>query len=404
MAVKNLTDLLNEGVQGRHVLVRSDFNVPLDADGVITDKGRIVASLPTIKALSEAGARVILMAHLGRPKGEVKPEFSLAPVAEALSEELGQYVALAGDVVGEDAHERANGLDDGDVLLLENVRFDPRETSKDAAERGAFADQLVALAANNGAFVSDGFGVVHRAQASVYDVAQRLPHYAGGLVEKEINVLHTIVENPERPYVVVLGGAKVSDKLGVIEALAAKADKVIIGGGMCYTFLAAQGINVQQSLLQEEQIDKCKALLAEFGDKLVLPVDLVAAEGFAADAKNTVVALDAIPEGWMSLDVGPETVTKYAEVLRSAKTVFWNGPMGVFEFEAFSSGTRGVAEAIIEATNQGAFSVVGGGDSAAAVRLLGLPESGFSHISTGGGASLEFLEGKTLPGVDVLQS
>ena len=404
MAVKNLTDLINEGVAGRHVLVRSDFNVPLNDEGVITDKGRIIASLPTIKALAEAGARVILMAHLGRPKGEVTPEFSLAPVAEALSEELGQFVALAGDVVGEDAHERANGLDDGDVLLLENVRFDPRETSKDAAERGAFADQLVALAANNGAFVSDGFGVVHRAQASVYDVAQRLPHYAGGLVEKEIDVLNTIAENPQRPYVVVLGGAKVSDKLGVIEALAGKADKVIIGGGMCYTFLAAQGINVQQSLLQEEQIDKCKALLAEFGDKLVLPVDLVAAESFAADAANTVVALDAIPEGWMSLDVGPETVAKYAEVLRSAKTIFWNGPMGVFEFEAFSAGTRGVAEAIIEATSQGAFSVVGGGDSAAAVRLLGLPEDGFSHISTGGGASLEFLEGKTLPGVDVLQS
>ena len=404
MAVKNLTDLINEGVAGRHVLVRSDFNVPLNDEGVITDKGRIIASLPTIKALAGAGARVILMAHLGRPKGEVTPEFSLAPVAEALSEELGQFVALAGDVVGEDAHERANGLDDGDVLLLENVRFDPRETSKDAAERGAFADQLVALAANNGAFVSDGFGVVHRAQASVYDVAQRLPHYAGGLVEKEIDVLNTIAENPQRPYVVVLGGAKVSDKLGVIEALAGKADKVIIGGGMCYTFLAAQGINVQQSLLQEEQIDKCKALLAEFGDKLVLPVDLVAAEGFAADAANTVVALDAIPEGWMSLDVGPETVAKYAEVLRSAKTIFWNGPMGVFEFEAFSAGTRGVAEAIIEATSQGAFSVVGGGDSAAAVRLLGLPEDGFSHISTGGGASLEFLEGKTLPGVDVLQS
>ena len=404
MAVKNLTDLINEGVAGRHVLVRSDFNVPLNDEGVITDKGRIIASLPTIKALAEAGARVILMAHLGRPKGEVTPEFSLAPVAEALSEELGQFVALAGDVVGEDAHERANGLDDGDVLLLENVRFDPRETSKDATERGAFADQLVALAANNGAFVSDGFGVVHRAQASVYDVAQRLPHYAGGLVEKEIDVLNTIAENPQRPYVVVLGGAKVSDKLGVIEALAGKADKVIIGGGMCYTFLAAQGINVQQSLLQEEQIDKCKALLAEFGDKLVLPVDLVAAEGFAADAANTVVALDAIPEGWMSLDVGPETVAKYAEVLRSAKTIFWNGPMGVFEFEAFSADTRGVAEAIIEATSQGAFSVVGGSDSAAAVRLLGLPEDGFSHISTGGGASLEFLEGKTLPGVDVLQS
>lgn len=404
MTVKTLQDLLTEGVAGRHVLVRSDFNVPLNDAREITDAGRITASLPTIKALSEAGARVILMAHLGRPKGEVNEKFSLAPVAEALSEATGQYVALAGDVVGEDAHERANGLNDGDILLLENVRFDPRETSKDAAERGEFADQLVALTAENGAFVSDGFGVVHRAQASVYDVAQRLPHYAGGLVQKEIDVLKKVVENPERPYVVVLGGAKVSDKLGVIEALAAKADKVIIGGGMCYTFLAAQGIDVQESLLQEEQIDKCKALLEKFGDKLVLPVDLVAASGFAADAENQVVPLDAIPAGWMSLDVGPETVAKYAEVLGTAKTIFWNGPMGVFEFEAFSAGTRGVAEAIIAATSDGAFSVVGGGDSAAAVRLLGLPEEGFSHISTGGGASLEYLEGKELPGVKILES
>ncbi|MDO5097764.1 MAG: phosphoglycerate kinase [Corynebacterium sp.] len=404
MSVKTLQDLINEGVEGRHVLVRSDFNVPLNDDREITDAGRITASLPTIKALSEAGARVILMAHLGRPKGEVNEKFSLAPVAEALSEALGQYVALAGDVVGEDAHERANGLNDGDVLLLENVRFDPRETSKDEAERGAFADQLVALAAENGAFVSDGFGVVHRAQASVYDVAKRLPHYAGGLVQKEIEVLKKMVENPARPYVVVLGGAKVSDKLGVIEALAEKADKVIIGGGMCYTFLAAQGIDVQESLLQEEQIEKCTELLEKFGDKLVLPVDLIAASGFAADAENKVVSLAEIPAGWMSLDVGPETVKKYAEVLGTAKTVFWNGPMGVFEFEAFSSGTRGVAEAIIAATSAGAFSVVGGGDSAAAVRLLGLPEDGFSHISTGGGASLEFLEGKELPGVKVLES
>ncbi len=404
MTVKTLQDLINEGVEGRHVLVRSDFNVPLNEAREITDTGRITASLPTIKALSEAGARVILMAHLGRPKGEVNEKFSLAPVAEALSEALGQYVALAGDVVGEDAHERANGLNDGDVLLLENVRFDPRETSKVEAERGEFADQLVALAAENGAFVSDGFGVVHRAQASVYDVAKRLPHYAGGLVQKEIDVLKKMVESPERPYVVVLGGAKVSDKLGVIEALAAKADKVIIGGGMCYTFLAAQGIDVQESLLQEEQIEKCKELLTTFGDKLVLPVDLVAAATFAADAEQQIVALDSIPAGWMSLDVGPETVKKYAEVLSTAKTIFWNGPMGVFEFEAFSNGTRGLAEAIIAATANGAFSVVGGGDSAAAVRLLGLPEEGFSHISTGGGASLEFLEGKELPGVKILES
>lgn len=405
MAIKTLKDLLAEGVEGRHVLVRSDFNVPLNDDREITDAGRITASLPTIKALVDNGARVILMAHLGRPKGEVNEKFSLAPVAEALSEALGQYVALAGDVVGEDAHERANGLNDGDVLLLENVRFDPRETSKVEAERGEFADQLVALTAENGAFVSDGFGVVHRAQASVFDVAQRLPHYAGTLVEKELEVLgNKVASAPERPYAVILGGAKVSDKLGVIEALATKADKLIIGGGMCYTFLAAKGINVQKSLLQEEQINKCKELLEAYADKIVLPVDLVAAAEFASDAENKIVAIDEIPEGWMSLDVGPKTVEKFAEVLATSKTVFWNGPMGVFEFENFSAGTRGVAEAIIAATAKGAFSVVGGGDSAAAVRLLGLDEYGFSHISTGGGASLELLEGKNLPGVSVLES
>lgn len=404
MSVKTLQDLIDEGVEGRHVLVRSDFNVPLNDDGVITDPGRIKASLPTIKALTEAGARVILTAHLGRPKGEVNEKYSLAPVAEALSEELDQYVALAGDVVGEDAHERANGLNDGDVLLLENVRFDPRETSKDEAERGEFADQLVALTGDNGAFVSDGFGVVHRAQTSVYDVAKRLPHYAGKLVQTEIEVLKKAVDNPDRPYAVVLGGAKVSDKLGVIEALVTKADKIIIGGGMCYTFLAAQGINTQKSLLQEEQIDNCKKLLEQYGDKLVLPVDLIACDSFSADAEYKEVELDAIPEGWMSLDIGPKSVTEFASVLKDAKTIFWNGPMGVFEFENFAAGTRGVAEAIVEATSNGAFSVVGGGDSAAAVRTLGLPEEGFSHISTGGGASLEYLEGKELPGVKVLES
>lgn len=405
MAFKTLDDLLAEGVESRHVLVRSDFNVPLDEDGNITDPGRINASLPTIKALVDGGAKVILTAHLGRPKGEVNPKYSLAPVAEALSEALGQYVALASDVSGEDAHERANGLNDGDVLLVENVRFDARETSKDEAERGAFADELVALAADNGAFVSDGFGVVHRAQASVYDVAKRLPAYAGKLVQKEVETLATVAENPEHPYVVVLGGAKVSDKLGVIEALAGKADKVIIGGGMCYTLLAAQGYNVQKSLLQEDQIDACKELLERFGDKLVLPVDLTAASEFAADAETKVVSLDGIPEGWMSLDIGPESVKHFAEVITTSKTVFWNGPMGVFELEAFSKGTAGVAQAIIDATaNNGSFTVVGGGDSAASVRLLGLDEDGFSHISTGGGASLEFLEGKELPGVKVLQA
>ena len=402
MTVKTLQDLLAEGVEGRYVLVRSDFNVPLNDKQEITDSGRIKASLPTLKALSEAGAKVIVMAHLGRPKGEPNPKYSLAPVAAALSDELGQYVALASDVVGEDAHERANGLTDGDVLLVENVRFDPRETSKDEAERGEFADQLVALTAEGGAFVSDGFGVVHRAQASVYDVAKRLPHYAGGLVEKEIDVLKKVAEDPAKPYVVVLGGSKVSDKLGVIEALAPKTDALIIGGGMCYTFLAAQGVTVQKSLLQEEMIDTCKSLLERYGDKIVLPVDLVAATEFAADAEKKIVPVNEIPEGWMSLDVGPETVKKFAGILASAKTVFWNGPMGVFEFEAFSDGTRGVAQAIIDSTKTGCFSVVGGGDSAASVRLLGLDEDGFSHISTGGGASLEYLEGKELPGVAVL--
>ncbi|WP_339019334.1 phosphoglycerate kinase [Corynebacterium simulans] len=405
MAFKTLDDLIAEGVESRHVLVRSDFNVPLDEEGNITDSGRITASLPTIKALVEGGAKVILSAHLGRPKGEVNEKYSLAPVAEALSEALGQYVALAGDVTGEDAHERANGLNDGDVMLIENVRFDARETSKDEAERGAFADELAALAADNGAFVSDGFGVVHRAQASVYDVAKRLPAFAGKLVQKEVETLAAVAEKPEHPYVVVLGGAKVSDKLGVIEALADKADKVIIGGGMCYTLLAAKGYNVQSSLLQEDQIDNCKDLLERFGDKLVLPVDLIAATEFNADAENKVVALDGIPEGWMSLDIGPESVKAFDEVIASSKTVFWNGPMGVFEMEAFSKGTEGVAKSIISATeNNGSFTVVGGGDSAASVRLLGLNEEGFSHISTGGGASLEFLEGKELPGVSVLQA
>lgn len=405
MAMKTIDDLLQEGVAGRHVLVRSDFNVPLNDAGEITDPGRITASLPTLKALIEGGAKVIVTAHLGRPKGEVNPKFSLKPVAEALSEALGQYVALAGDVVGEDAHERANGLNDGDVLLLENVRYDPRETSKDEAERAEFADQLVALAADNGAFVSDGFGVVHRKQTSVYDVAKHLPAYAGYLVGKEVSVLDAVAREPKNPYVVVLGGSKVSDKLGVIEALATKADKIIIGGGMCYTFLKAQGYDVQGSLLQEEMVETCADLLKRYEDKIVLPVDLVAAEKFDRDAESKVVSLDGIPEGWMSLDVGPETVKRFTEVLATSKTVFWNGPMGVFEFPAFASGTEGVARGIIAATRDNdSFSVVGGGDSAASVRTLGLDEDGFSHISTGGGASLEFLEGKELPGVAVLSA
>lgn len=403
MAIKTVQDLINEGVQGRHVLVRADLNVPL-SDGNIADPGRIDASVPTLKALLEAGARVVVSAHLGRPKGEFKEEFSLAPVAEALAERLDQWVPLATDVTGEDAHERANGLDDGDILLLENVRFDARETSKDETERTEFAAELAALTGDNGAFVSDGFGVVHRKQASVYDVAKKLPHYAGGLVEAELNVLRKVSEAPEKPYAVVLGGSKVSDKLGVIEALAPRVDNLIIGGGMCFTFLAAKGYEVGGSLLQEDMIDTCKDLLERFGDVIALPTDVVVAERFDKDADHRTVDLNSIPEGWMGLDIGPESVKAFAEVLSKSKTVFWNGPMGVFEFPAFAEGTRGVAQAIIDATAAGAFSVVGGGDSAAAVRTLGLNEEGFSHISTGGGASLEFLEGKELPGVSVLES
>ena len=403
MAIKTVKDLINEGVQGRHVLVRADLNVPL-SDGNITDPGRIDASVPTLKALLEAGARVVVSAHLGRPKGEFKEEFSLAPVAEALAERLDQWVPLATDVTGEDAHERANGLDDGDILLLENVRFDARETSKDETERAEFAAELAALTGDNGAFVSDGFGVVHRKQASVYDVAKKLPHYAGGLVEAELNVLRRVSETPEKPYAVVLGGSKVSDKLGVIEALAPRVDNLLIGGGMCFTFLAAQGYSVGGSLLQDDMIDTCKDLLERFGDVIVLPTDVEVAERFDKDADHRTVDLNSIPEGWMGLDIGPDSVQLFSEILAKSKTVFWNGPMGVFEFPAFAAGTRGVAEALIDATGGGAFSVVGGGDSAAAVRTLGLGEEGFSHISTGGGASLEFLEGKELPGVSVLES
>ncbi|MBF6237386.1 phosphoglycerate kinase [Nocardia otitidiscaviarum] len=401
MAIKTLQDLLNEGVEGRGVLVRSDLNVPLD-NGVITDPGRIIASAPTIAALAEAGAKVVVTAHLGRPKGEPDPKFSLAPVAERLAQELGRNVQLAGDVVGQDALARSEGLTDGDVLLLENVRFDARETSKDDAQRAKLAAALVELVGDDGAFVSDGFGVVHRKQASVYDVAKLLPHYAGGLVAAETEVLKKLTENAERPYAVVLGGSKVSDKLAVIEALAPKVDTLVIGGGMCFTFLAAQGLPVGSSLLQEEMVDTCKKLLETYADVIHLPMDIVVANSFAADAESKVVPANEIPEGWMGLDIGPESVNRFAALLTEAKTVFWNGPMGVFEFEKFAAGTRGVAEAIATATGKGAFTVVGGGDSAAAVRTLGLPDDGFSHISTGGGASLEYLEGKELPGIAVL--
>ena len=402
MTVPTLDDLLAQGVSGRGVLVRSDLNVPLDEDGHITDPGRIVASVPTLSALADAGAKVIVTAHLGRPKGAPDPKFSLKPVAAALGEKLGRHVQLAGEVVGPDALARAEGLTDGDVLLLENVRFDPRETSKDDAERLALAKQLAELVDPGGAFVSDGFGVVHRKQASVYDVATLLPHYAGKLVEAEVKVLQQLTSSTERPYAVVLGGSKVSDKLAVIEQLAQKADSLVIGGGMCFTFLAAHGLSVGKSLVQPEMIDTCKEILETHGDVIHLPVDIVVADEFRADSPSETVVADQIPYGKMGLDIGPESVKRFTALLSNAQTIFWNGPMGVFEFPAFAAGTKGVAEAIIGATGKGAFSVVGGGDSAAAVRALDLPEDGFSHISTGGGASLEYLEGKTLPGIQVL--
>jgi len=402
MAAETLADLLATGIAGRGVLVRCDLNVPLDESGAITDAGRIDASVPTLKALSDAGAKVVVTAHLGRPKGGPDPKYSLAPVAAALAERLGRHVALAGDVVGTDALARAEGLTDGDVLLLENIRFEPRETSKDEAERSALARELADLVGPDGAFVSDGFGVVHRKQASVYDVAKLLPNYAGTLVAAETKVLEQLAAAGDRPFAVVLGGSKVSDKLAVIENLATRADSVIIGGGMCFTFLAAQGYAVGTSLLEEDMVQTCRELLHTHGDVIHLPLDIVVADRFAADSPAQVVPSDAIPAGKMGLDIGPESVTRFATLLSNARIIFWNGPMGVFEFPAFSSGTRGVAEAIIAATGKGAFSVVGGGDSAAAVRLLGLPEDGFSHISTGGGASLEYLEGKTLPGLHVL--
>jgi phosphoglycerate kinase len=393
--VRRLDDLLAEGVSGRTVLVRSDLNVPLDGSR-ITDDGRIRASVPTLAKLREAGARVVVTAHLGRPKGGPDPKYSLAPVAGRLGELLGADVTLADH--GEQAQSAVSALADGGVVLLENIRFDARETSKNDDERAALARELAALTGANGAFVSDGFGVVHRKQASVYDVAQDLPAYAGGLVLTEVEVLRRLTETPERPYTVVLGGSKVSDKLAVIEALLPKVDALLVGGGMCFTFLAAQGYGVGDSLLEREQIDTCRSLL-ETG-KIVLPSDVVVADDFSAEAKTQTVGADSIPDGWKGLDIGPASVGAFAEVLGRAATVFWNGPMGVFELAPFAEGTRGVAQAIVDS---GAFSVVGGGDSAAAVRALGLPEDGFSHISTGGGASLEYLEGKSLPGLAVLE-
>ncbi|MGB9227044.1 phosphoglycerate kinase [Mycobacterium sp.] len=402
MTIPTLKDLLAEGVSGRSVLVRCDLNVPLDENGAITDPGRITASVPTLQALVDAGAKVVVTAHLGRPKDGPDLKFSLAPVAAALGEQLGRHVQLARDVVGADALARAEGLTDGDVLLLENIRFDPRETSKDDGQRLALAKQLAELVWPGGAFVSDGFGVVHRKQASVYDVAGLLPHYAGMLVANEIKVLEKLCNSTQRPYAVVLGGSKVSDKLGVIESLATKADSIVIGGGMCFTFLAAQGYSVGKSLLEADMVETCRRLLDTYADVLRLPADLVVTEKFAADSPPQTVAANAIPDDLIGLDIGPGSIKRFTTLLSNARTVFWNGPMGVFEFPTYAAGTKGVAEAIVAATAKGAFSVVGGGDSAAAVRALGIPEGAFSHISTGGGASLEYLEGKTLPGIEVL--
>jgi phosphoglycerate kinase len=398
-------------VGGKRVLVRSDLNVPLDtqADGSvsITDEGRIRASLPTIRALAEAGARVVVTAHLGRPKGAPEDRYSLRPVADRLGELLGSDVAFATDTVGESARSVVAALADGEVAVLENVRFNAGETSKDDAERGAFADELATLA---DAFVSDGFGVVHRKQASVYDVAQRLPHAMGGLVRAELEVLRRLTDEPARPYAVVLGGSKVSDKLGVIDNLLDKADALLIGGGMLFTFLAAQGHEVGKSLLEEDQLDVCRDYLAraeESGVRIVLPTDIVVDTAFPSDDREPearVVAADAIPADALGLDIGPDSGRAFAEVVAGSATVFWNGPMGVFETPAFAEGTRAVAEALTQVTSKGGLSVVGGGDSAAAVRTLGFADDAFGHISTGGGASLEFLEGKTLPGIAVLEA
>ena len=386
-------------LRGKRVLVRSDFNVPLSGQ-TITDDGRIRAALPTLSRLVNAGAKVIVMAHLGRPKGAPDPAFSLAPVAVRLGELLGGPVTLAADLVGTSAHAAVAAMNDGDVVLLENVRFDARETSKDDSERGELADELAEL---GDAFVSDGFGVVHRKQASVYDIAKRLPSAAGELVFKEIDSLRKATDNPERPYTVILGGAKVADKLGVIANLLDKADILLVGGGMAFTFLKAQGKEIGTSLLDAEQIETVKGFLATAKDKgveLVLPVDVVVAPDFDKDATPTTVTVDEIPSNEMGMDLGPRSREIYAAKIAASKTVVWNGPMGVFEFPAFAEGTKAIAKALSESDG---FTIVGGGDSAAAVRILGFDESTFSHISTGGGASLEFLEGKDLPGISILE-
>ncbi|MCR2800695.1 MULTISPECIES: phosphoglycerate kinase [unclassified Microbacterium] len=401
MALRTLDSL--GSLAGKRVIVRADFNVPLK-DGVITDDGRVRAALPTLNELINQGARVIACSHLGRPAGAPDEKYTLAPVAQRLSELLGKPVAFARDTVGESAREAVAALEDGDVAVIENLRFNAGETAKDEAERRAFAEQLASL---GDVLVSDGFGVVHRKQASVYDLAQILPSAAGYLIEKEVDVLDRLTEKPERPYTVVLGGSKVSDKLGVIEHLLPRVQKLCIGGGMMYTFLAAQGHKVGKSLLEEDQLETVRGYLAdatERGVEIVLPVDAVMAASFSADADHVVAEADALEDtpfgaSGMGLDIGPKTAGLFADAIRSSKTVFWNGPMGVFEMDAFAAGTKAVAQALTEVDG---LSVVGGGDSAAAVRQLGFSDDQFGHISTGGGASLEFLEGKRLPGLEVL--
>ena len=393
-----MPDLSTLDVAGKRVFLRCDLNVPLK-DGVIKDDGRIKASLPTIQLLLEKGAALVIAAHLGRPKGEAKPELSLAPIAKRLSELLGRDVKFTGEVTGESITMAAESLKAGEVLLLENIRFSAAETSKEESERAAFAADLAKLA---DVYVGDGFGAVHRKHASVFDLPQLLPHAAGTLVAAEVQVLKRLTQNPERPYGVVLGGAKVSDKLGVIENLLGKVDVLAIGGGMVFTFLKAQGKEIGTSLVESEMLDVVKGLIAtaeKNGVKLVLPTDIVVAPAFSADAIPTVVAADAIPADQMGLDIGPVSAAAFAAEIIKCKTVFWNGPMGVFEFPNFAAGTKVVAQALTEVSG---ISVVGGGDSAAAVRALGFSDSQFGYISTGGGASLEYLEGKELPGLVAL--
>ncbi|PYI38468.1 phosphoglycerate kinase [Arthrobacter psychrolactophilus] len=407
MTLHTLNELIDEGVRGRYVLVRSDLNVPLDGSNV-SDDGRIKASIPVITALANAGARVLVSAHLGRPKGAPEAKYSLAPAVARLAELAPELNAtLAADTTGPAAQAAAADLADGSVLVLENVRFDARETSKDDGERAAFAAELAALTGTNGAYVDDAFGAVHRKHASVYDIAKVLPSYQGDLVRTELEVLRKLTTESERPYVVVLGGSKVSDKLAVIDNLIGKADSILVGGGMLFTFLAAQGHKVGASLLEVDQIPVVQDYLARAeaaGTTFVLPSDVVVAAGFAADAAHEVVAADAIEgssfgEKGLGLDIGPVSGAAFAEAIAAAKTVFWNGPMGVFEFAAFAGGTRAVAQALSTNSSNGGFTVVGGGDSASAVRSLGFADDSFGHISTGGGASLEYLEGKELPGL-----